>query len=94
MSTTQGQAVAKYRQRLRREGLVRLEIQASKSDAELIRRLALTLRGDPLRAAKVRQEIGRLVDEERPSLKEILASAPLEGIDLSRPTDLGRDVDL
>ena len=94
MSTTQRQAVANYRRRLRRKGLARLEIQAPESDAQLLRKLALTLRGDPVRAAKVRQEIGRLVDEARPGLKEILASAPLEGIDLSRPTDLGRDVDL
>lgn len=28
------------------------------------------------------------------SRKELLASAPLEGIDLERPRDLGRDVDL
>ena len=27
------------------------------------------------------------------SLKELLASAPLEGVDLTRPLDFGRDVD-
>jgi len=36
----------------------------------------------------------RFVEPLGLSLKELLASAPLEGIDLDRSRDLGRDVDL
>jgi hypothetical protein len=41
---------------------------------------------------------GRLAVPRKPylemSFKELLANAPLEGVDLTRPRDYGRDVDL
>jgi hypothetical protein len=36
----------------------------------------------------------RFVEPPKVSLKALLASAPLDGIDLDRGHDLGRDVDL
>jgi hypothetical protein len=36
----------------------------------------------------------RFVEPPAVSLKELLASAPLDGVDLDRSRDLGRDVDL
>ena len=94
MSTAQREAVTNYRQRLRERGVMRLEVQASESDAPLIRKLALKLRGDPVRAARIRERLRQMIEETQPGLKEILASAPLEGIELTRRSDLGRDVDL
>ena len=40
---------------------------------------------------RLRQVLG---EEPKPGLKALLASAPLEGIDLTRDRDLGRDVEL
>ncbi len=95
MTVAQKKAVQDHRQRLRERGLVRLEVQASEIDKALIRRVASLLRGDPARAAEVRMRLQQAIGEEpKPGLKALLASAPLEGIDLTRGRDLGRDVEL
>ncbi len=95
MTVAQKQAVHNHRKRLRGRGLVRLEVQASKADKALIRKVANLLRGDPARAAEVRTRLQQIIgDEPRPGLKALLASAPLEGVDLTRDRDLGRDVEL
>ena len=36
----------------------------------------------------------RRLKEHRPSFKEMLAAAPLDGVDLERPRELVRDIDL
>ncbi len=93
--TIRKKAVQAYRQRLKERGWVRLEVQTSKEDAPLIRHITQTLRGDPVRAAQLRSHLHRLVDPVPHSdLKALLAAAPLEGIDLSRRPDRGREVDL
>ncbi len=95
MTVAQKQAVHNHRERLRDRGLVRLEVQASKADKALIRKVANLLRGDPARAAEVRARLQQIIGEEpRPGLKALLASAPLEGLDLTRDRDLGRDIEL
>lgn len=96
MTTTQRRAVESHRKRLKQRGLVRVEVQAKESDAPLIRQIAKVLRDDPSRAAKARVVLRQVVGTrfEGLSLKQLLAAAPLEGIDLSRPRDLSRDVDL
>lgn len=72
-----------------------MEVQASEADKALIRKVANLLRGDPARAAEIRVRLRRVIGEEpKPGLKALLASAPLEGIDLTRDRDLGRDVEL
>ena len=93
--TTRKKAVQAYRQRLKEGGWVRLEVKTSKEDAPLIRHITQALRSDPVRAAQLRRHLYRLVDHEpHADLKALLAAAPLEGIDLSRRKDLGREVDL
>jgi len=88
-------AVQAYRQRLKERGWVRLEVQTSKEDVPLIRYITQTLRSDPVRAAQLRRHLHRLVDPvPHADLKALLASAPLDGIDLSRRHDRGREVDL
>ncbi len=95
MAVAQRKAVQNHRKRLKKRGLVRLEVQTSEDDKSLIRKVASLLRGDPARAAAVRSRLRQLVSaEDKPGLKALLASAPLEGVDLTRQRDLGRDVEL
>lgn len=65
-----------------------------KEDASLIRRVASAL-SDPSREADARRLLlQRFVEPPKVSLKTLLASAPLDGIDLDRSPDTGREVDL
>ena len=83
MADTNSSPVTKWRKRRRQQGFVRLEIQVRKEDAALVRDVATAL-VDPERET-----------ETRAILREaLLASAPLEGIDLERPRDFGRDAAL
>lgn len=76
---------------------MRVEVQVPRDDAAAVRTLAGVLRGDdPALAARARRtlhDIARVATGRR-SLKDLLASAPLEGVDLERSRDLGRGVDL
>lgn len=86
--------VAMHRARMARRGFVRVEVAVSKDDAALVRHVAAAL-SDPARQAAARVLLRqRFVEPPKVSLKALLASAPLEGIDLDRSRDLGRDVDL
>jgi hypothetical protein len=77
-----------------RRGFVRVEVNVSKDDANLVRHVAAAL-SDPARQAAVRLLLRqRFVEPSGVSLKALLASAPLDGIDLVRDADLGRSVDL
>jgi DNA-directed RNA polymerase beta subunit len=92
--SSQRKAVKSYRRRLKRQGIVRVEVQVRKDDAPLVRKVAQAL-SDPKREWEARAILNEKFREDRPkSFKELLASAPLEGIDLTREDDFGRDVDL
>jgi len=70
---------------------VRLEIQVRKEDAALVRDVATAL-GDPERETETRAVLReRIATPRHGGLKALLTSAPLEGIDLERPRDFGRD---
>ncbi len=94
MPSPQKKTLAAYRRRQKRRGVMRLEVHVRKDDASLIRWVAKAL-SDPARAtearALLRERFGAI---QAKGLKELLAAAPLEGIDLSRERDLGRDVAL
>lgn len=93
--TAQRKAVQNHRRRQQKRGLVRLEVQAAEADKILIRKVARLLRGDPARAAEIRKRLQQVIGEERkPGLKALLTSVPLEGIELTRHQDFGRDVDV
>ena len=95
MSTPQRKAVARHRKRLRRQGLVRLEVQATREDASLIKRIASALRRDLGEGATLRARLNQAIDAEGTSgLKELLAAAPLEGVDLQRSRAPARPTDL
>lgn len=87
-------AVAEHRQRLRNRGLQRVEMHVHGEDAPLLRAVAAAL-SDPERAAEARAMLrARFAPAHARSLKELLATAPLDGVDLDRPRDTGRAVDL
>jgi hypothetical protein len=87
-------SLASYRARMERQGFVRVEVNVRKEDASLVRGVASAL-SDPSRQAEARRLLQqRFVETHKIDLKALLASAPLDGIDLDRSPDPGRDVDL
>ncbi len=94
MSSRARSSLAEHRSRRARQGMVRVEVNVSKNDAGLVRRVAAAL-SDPSRQEAARRLIQQgLIDPPEVNLKALLASAPLDGIELNRNSDLGRDVDL
>lgn len=86
--------VTQWRKRRQRQGFVRVEVQVRKEDAALVRDVASAL-GDPEHGPETRAILRKKIAVPRTGgLKALLASAPLEGIDLERPRDFGRDVAL
>jgi hypothetical protein len=73
---------------------VRVEVSVRKEDASLVRGVASAL-SDPSRQAEARRFLQqRFVESSTTDLKTLLASAPLDGIDLDRSPDPGRHVEL
>ena len=94
MPGSQRKPVAAYRRRLKRRGVVRVEVHVRKDDAALVRGVAQAL-SDPARQAEARAMLReRFGANKAKGFKALLAAAPLEGIDLSRERDPGRDVAL
>jgi len=94
MPSTQRKALTTYRRRLKQRGVIRLEVHVRKDDAALVRGVVTAL-ADPERECEARALLReRFGSGNARGLKALLASAPLEGIDLSRDHDLGRDVRL
>ena len=94
MSRQARSSLASHRARKARQGFVRVEINVRKEDAGLVRQVAAAL-SDPARRTAARSLLRqRFVEPAELSLKALLAAAPLEGIDLDRSGDLGRDVEL
>ena len=94
MSRRQKSSLSAYRHRQKRQGIVRLEVHVRKDDAALIRGVANAL-SDPAREVDARALLReRFAAVKGKSLKALLAAAPLEGIDLTRRRDLGRDIKL
>src|SRR5690606_477659 len=88
MQRSRNNAVRTHRQRLKKQGLRRIEVQAVESDAQLIRRLARVLREDENRAVRLREQLkATLADEDSSRLKALLAEAPLEGVRITRSRD-------
>jgi hypothetical protein len=75
-------------------GLVRVEVQVRREYAALLRRVAHALSDPNLEAETSSLLRVKFPEEPAVDLKALLASAPLEGVDLTRPRDLGREVDL
>ena len=94
MPSTKRQSLSAYRRRLKRRGVVRLEVSVSKGDVPLLRGVVKAL-GDPEREAEARALLRKKFGAASAAgLKALLAAAPLEGIDLSRERHTGRHVEL
>ena len=94
MDNTDPSPVTRWRKRRQRQGFVRVEVQVRKDDAALVRDVATAL-ADPQREAETRAILREKIAAPRAGgFKALLASAPLEGIDLERQRDFGRDVAL
>lgn len=94
MTAVRKDAVSTYRRRLKKQGIVRLEVQVKKDDAPLVKGVVKALSDPGLESearALLRERFGTV---KAKGLKALLASAPLEGIELERDRDFGRDVDL
>jgi hypothetical protein len=90
MPDTRTKVIASHRRRMREKGFVRVEVQARKDDAILLRQVAGAL-ADPHQASEVRALLReRFGPPAAKGLKALLANAPLEGIDLDRSHDTGR----
>ena len=86
--------LAKHRARKARQGFVRVEVTVRKGDASLVRDVAAAL-SDPSRRDSARMLLReRFAAPPNGSLKALLASAPLDGIDIERSADPGREIDL
>ena len=91
MANTHPSPVTKWRKRRQRQGFVRVEIQVRKEDASLVRDVATAL-VDPERETETRAILReKFAAPHTGGLKALLASAPLDGIDLERSRDFGRD---
>ena len=94
MANTDPSPVTAWRQRRQRQGFVRVEVQVRREDAGLVRDVASAL-GDPAREAETRAILRERVSPARVGgVKALLAAAPLDGIDLDRPRDFGRETAL
>lgn len=93
MSDAQQRALARHRSRRQQAGMVRLEVQVRRDDVELVRGIARAL-ADPTREAQTRALLRERVGQVPVDLKALLATAPLDGVDLEREHDLGRPVEL
>jgi hypothetical protein len=98
-TASQKSASTAHRRRVRARGLVRVEVQAAKVDAGLIRKLAETLRGDPERAETVRSILeSALTDPEVKNAFDVFGSdLPDEAFDgvFDQPRQTGwREVEI
>ena len=86
-------SLSEFRERLKRRGVVRLEVHVRKDDAALVRGVVTAL-SDPSRESETRSLLREHFGSSKATgLKALLVSAPLEGIDLGK-RDFGRDVEL
>lgn len=91
MSNAGPSPVTRWRKRRQQQGFVRVEVQVRREDAGLVRDVASAL-GDPARDVETRALLReRIASARAGGLKALLASAPLDGIDLDRPRDFGRE---
>ncbi len=97
--SAQKRAIESYRTRLSERGIVRFELQALETDRDLMRTLARKLIEGGPEAGQIRRAVQQAVSGEPPKTGGILSAlrrSPLvgAGLDLARPRERGRKVDL
>ena len=94
MTPSQKKAVARHRERQLNKGIVRLEINVPEHDRGLLRALAAELRAGGTIAGRIRNTLqSALAHKQQVSFKELLESAPMEGIEFERSRDPGREIE-
>jgi hypothetical protein len=97
--TPQRRAIDNYRDRLSKRGMVRFEVIGRDIDRELVRSVARRLAEGGPAADRLRAAVDRTISGSPPGkggiLKALLQS-PLadSGLDLTRPREEGREVDI
>ncbi|WP_334538144.1 hypothetical protein [Bradyrhizobium sp. AZCC 2230] len=99
MGNSQKRAIQNYRSRLGKRGLARFEVLGRDADRDLIRSFARRLSENTAEASALRAAVSKSIAGEPPRSGGILAAlrrSPLVGadLDLSRPREKGRKVDL
>ncbi|PBB11796.1 hypothetical protein CK231_22255 [Mesorhizobium loti] len=99
MGSSQKRAIQNYRSRLSERGLARFEVLGRDADRDLIRSLARRPAEDGPDASSLRAAVSQTIAGEPPKLGGILVAlhrSPLVGadLDLSRPHEEGRKIDL
>ncbi|MDM9627027.1 hypothetical protein QTL95_14060 [Rhizobium sp. S152] len=99
MSSSQKRAIQNYRSRLSERGLSRFEVLGRDEDRDLIRSLARRLADNTPEASELRASVSRSISGEPPArggISATLRRSPLVGadLDLDRPRDEGREVDI
>jgi hypothetical protein len=97
--TAQKRAIRTYRKRLAQRGMARFEVLGLDADRDLIRALARRLAAEGPDADRIRAIVNRTIAGEPPrtgGILEALRRSPLAGadLDLARPRETGRKVDL
>lgn len=93
MRKVQESAVANFRDRMKRQGVVRVEVYVRKDDASLVRNMAKALT-DPSRESDTRALLREQFGETQGlGLKALLAAAPIGGLSQQRPRDAGRTIE-
>lgn len=94
MVAAQRKAQSAHRRRQKAKGIKRVEVSVHKDDVALLRRVVEAL-ANPDRKAEVRAWLrARFGGGKAAGFKALLASASLEGVDLRRSRDTGREIDL
>jgi hypothetical protein len=94
MKAKVNKALATYRKKIKRNGQRRVELRVNGEDVSLLRAVADALMNPESKVAAralLRRHFGKVTSKD---IKDYLASAPLEGIDLSRQREFPRDVEL
>jgi hypothetical protein len=99
MGPSQKRAIKSYRHRLRQRGMARFEVLGLDADRDLIRSLARRLAEGGPGAAVLRATVSQTIAGQPPrkgGILEALRRSPLVGadLDLRRPRDEGREVEL
>ena len=96
-STSQARAVKNYRKRLRKRGMARFEVMGLDKDRELVRAVARRLAENTPEAEEMRAAMCRGVSGKTRKKGGVLAALrqwPIADLDLTRPFELGRRIDL
>jgi hypothetical protein len=96
-SSSQARAIENYRKRLSKRGMARFEVLALKRDRDLVRAVARRLAENTPQAEEMRASLQQSASLEPRRKGGVLAALrlwPIADLDLTRPFEEGRKIDL